>query len=271
MEEHVSGLTHLVNHYFGGMALALLHALHIQPDNAQLPIPEQVVMSLVVLALGTALVLWLRTKLSVEKPGGAQQIAELLLKNPLGFGIQDLLEENTGHHALKYVPMVGTVSVFVLMSNLLGVFPLFTSPTGQATVPLACALITFVYFNWQGVKHHGMGGYLGHFAGPVPALSWLIFPVEIISTLARLLSLTVRLWANIFASDLLYVIFLSLTLPLMSWGWEKNPALGALFGIFPVIIPLGFVGLHIFVSIIQAYVFTLLPAIYLGMATADEH
>ncbi|MBZ5527883.1 MAG: F0F1 ATP synthase subunit A [Acidobacteriia bacterium] len=271
MEEHVSGLTHLVNHYFGGLALALLHALHIQPDNVELPIPEQVVMSLVVLVLGTVLVLWLRTKLSVEKPGGAQQMAELLLKNPLGFGIQDLLEENTGHEAARYLPLVGSVSVFILFSNLLGLFPLFSFPTGQLTVPLACAILTFVYFNWHGVRHHGVGGYLGHFAGSIWWLSPLMFPVEIISTCARVLSLTVRLWANIFASDLLYVIFLSLLVPPMMAGWSKSPVLGMIVAVFPATIPLAFLGLHMFVAIIQTYVFTLLPAIYLGMATADEH
>jgi len=271
MEEHVSGLTHFVNHYFGGLALALLHALHIQPDNARMPIPEQVVMAMVVFVLGTVVVLWLRTQLSVEKPGGAQQVAEMLLKNPMGFGIQDLLEENTGHEGVRYVPLVGSITVFILMSNLLGLIPFFSFPTQQLTVPLACAILTFIYFNWHGVRHHGVGGYLGHFAGPVPALSWLIFPVEIISACSRVLSLTVRLWANIFASDLLYLIFLSLVLPLMSWGWEKNPALGVVMGIFPAFIPLLFLGLHIFVAIIQTYVFTLLPSIYLGIATADEH
>lgn len=271
MEEQISGLTHLVNHYFGGMALALLHALHIQPDNAQLPIPEPVVMSLVVFVLGTIAVLWLRTQLSVEKPGGAQQMAELLLKNPMGFGIQDLLEENTGHEGARYVPMVGAISVFILMSNVLGIFPLFSFPTEVKTVPLACAILTFIYFNWHGVRHHGPVGYLGHFAGPVPALSWLILPVEIISACSRILSLTVRLWANIFASDLLYLIFLALMLPVMNWGWEKNHALGTAMSVLPALIPMIFLLLHVFVAIVQTYVFTLLPSIYLGIATADEH
>jgi F-type H+-transporting ATPase subunit a len=99
----------------------------------------------------------------------------------------------------------------------------------------------------------------------------LLFPVEIISTTARILSLTVRLWANIFASDLLYVIFLGLLVQPAVWGWHKSPVLGIFLGIFPAIIPLAFIGLHIFVAIIQTYVFTLLPTIYIGIATADEH
>src|SRR6202042_2833408 len=88
--------------------------------------------------------------------------------------------------------------------------PAFNSPTGHPSVPLACALLTFGYYNLSGLRQHGAVGYLKHFAGPVPAMSWLIFPVEIISHTARLLSLTVRLWANIFASKLIYVIFLGL-------------------------------------------------------------
>ena len=102
-------------------------------------------------------------------------------------------------------------------------------------------------------------------------LGILLFPVELISTSARVLSLTVRLWANIFASDLLYVIFLGLLVQPAVWGWHKSPALGIILGIFPAIIPLAFIGLHVFVAIIQTYVFTLLPSIYIGIATADEH
>ena len=270
MEHHVSWITHVINHYLGPMALALLSALHIQPSHAETPIPEHVVMAVIVLLIGTLGALWLRSRLSVEKPGGAQQVAEMLLTNPLGFGIRDLLEENAGHKGLHYLPVVGSISVFILLSNLLGVFPAFSSPTGEKTVPLACAILTFLYFNWQGIRHHGPGGYLKHFAGPVWWLSWLMFPVEIISTCARVLSLTVRLWANIFASDLLYTIFLSLLVQPAVWGWGKSPVLGVVLGIFPATIPLLFIGLHIFVSIIQTYVFTLLPAIYLGIATAEE-
>src|SRR5262249_49282317 len=99
----------------------------------------------------------------------------------------------------------------------------------------------------------------------------LIFPVEIISTCARLLSLSVRLWANIFASDMIYVLFLGLFAGGFTAGWEQSPVLGLAVGIFPVLAPLLFIALHIFVSIIQAYVFTILPSVYIGLATADEH
>jgi len=276
MTEHVTGLTQFVNHYFGQYALALLSALHITPENPETPIPEHVVMAFVVLVLGTILALILRSRLSVEKPGAAQQVAELLLTNPLGFGIKDLLEENVHHGALKLIPFVGSISVFVLLSNLLSVIPVFAAPTANKSVPLACAILTFLYFNWQGIKHHGAGHYLLTFAGSPKKLGdWLLaillFPVELVSTSARILSLTVRLWANIVASDLLYTIFLSLFSMATVAAWGKSPAFGIVIAVLPATIPIAFIGLHIFVAIIQSYIFTVLPSVYLGMATADEH
>lgn len=276
MEHHVSWLTQFVNHYLGRFALALLASLHIQPHDRATPIPEQVVMSLLVLLVGTLLALWVRSRLSVDRPGASQQVAELLLTNPLGFGIRDQVEENISHGGQRYLYMVGAVAIFVLLSNLMSVFPFLTAPTAVVTVPLAAAVLTFLYFNWQGLRHHGPVSYLKTFAGSPKTLGdWvlaiLLFPVEIISTTARLLSLTVRLWANIFASDLLYGIFLSLLVTPAVWGWHKHPVLGFILGIFPALIPIAFIGLHIFVAVIQAYIFTVLPSIYIGLATADEH
>jgi F-type H+-transporting ATPase subunit a len=276
MEEQLSAVTHWFNHVFGPTALRLLHALHIPPKDFERPIPEYVVMSLIVLVLCTILALILRSRLSVERPGAMQQVAELLLTNPMGFGIKDLLEENVGHEAHRFIAFTGSVSIFILFSNLLSLFPAFRSPTGVAIVPLGCALLTFLYFNYQGFRHHGIGGYLKTFAGsPHDVSGWilaiLLFPVEIISTTARILSLTVRLWANIFASDLIYMIFLGLLLGPVEWAWSKSPTLGIAFGIFPALVPIVFVALHIFVSVIQAYVFTVLPSIYIGTAIADEH
>ena len=276
MEEQLSAVTHWFNHVFGPTALRLLHALHIPPKDFERPIPEYVVMSLIVLVLCTILALILRSRLSVERPGAMQQVAELLLTNPMGFGIKDLLEENVGHEAHRFIAFTGSVSIFILFSNLLSLFPAFRSPTGVAIVPLGCALLTFLYFNYQGFRHHGIGGYLKTFAGsPHDVSGWilaiLLFPVEIISTTARILSLTVRLWANIFASDLIYMIFLGLLLGPVEWAWSKSPILGIAFGIFPALVPIVFVALHIFVSVIQAYVFTVLPSIYIGTAIADEH
>lgn len=273
MHETVTFITRWVNDLLGPAAAALLSWLHIKPENPALPIPQQVVMSVIVLIVCTILALILRARLSVERPGAMQQVAELLMTNPLGFGIKDLLEENAGHDAGRYIPFVGSIAIFILFANVMGAFPntFLVAPTDVVTVPLACALLTFFYFNYQGTRVHGPLGYLWHFSGPVPALSWLILPVEIISATARILSLTVRLWANIFASDLLIAIFVTIFSGMSVWGWEHSPVWGIVLSALAAVCPIAFFILHLFVSFVQAYVFTILPSIYLGLATAEGH
>ncbi len=255
MEENISPITQLVNHYLGPIALAILQALHLQPENPDLPIPQHVVMAALVVVLVTILALILRSRLSVEKPGAMQQVAELLITNPMNLGVRDILDESAGSHARSYLYTVGTVSIFILFSNLFSLFPWFTAPTGNVTVPLACATITFCYFNWQGIRHHGPVSYLKHFSA---GTEWWI-------------SLTVRLYANIFASDMIYVLFLGLLTQASIFAWEKSPVAGILVGIFPALIPLAFIALHVLVAFVQTILFTVLPASYLGMATAEEH
>lgn len=271
MEEQVTALTQLVNHLFGTWALWLLHALHIQPENYDTPIPEYVVMSLVVLVLLVVLAGILRTQLSVERPGTMQQFAEGLLTNSLGFGVKDVLDSSVSHGAERFIPFVGTVAIFVLFANLLGIIPALHSPTSFAVVPLACAMLVFLYFNWHGIRHHGPLGYMKHLTGPVWWLAWLNFPVEILSISARLLSLTLRLWANIFASDLIYVLFFGLLLLPFNWAAQKSWLLAVPFGLVVLAIPILFILLHIFVAFVQAYIFAVLPAIYIGDAVSEGH
>ncbi len=271
MSEHLNWFTVLLNKWFGGLAIKVLLAFHLTPHHADRPIPNHVCAAVAVCILSAVFFLWLRPRISAERPGATQQVMELLLTNSMGVGIRDLLDENIEHGARNFLPMVGSISIFILFSNAISLCPAFDSPTGHPSVPLACAILTFVYYNWNGLRHHGPLGYAKHFAGPVWWLAWLIFPVEIISHCARLLSLTVRLWANIFASELIYVIFLGLCMaPALSLG-HAHPVLGVLLGIFPATIPVLFMGLHLFVAVIQAFVFTILPALYIGMATAEEH
>jgi len=271
MEEQISPLTHFVNHIFGGMALAVLHAFGIQPESSELPIPEHVIMATLVVFFVTVIALILKSRLSVEKPGALQQAAELLLTNPMNIGIRDILDESAGPHARSFLNVVGTISIFILFSNLLSLFPWFSAPTGNVTVPLACATLTFLYFNWQGLKHHGPVSYLKHFGAGTPWwIAWLIFIVEVISTLARLLSLTVRLYANIFSSDLIYGLFLSLLAQAFATAWAWSRPAGLIVGVFPALVPLIFIALHILVAFVQTLIFTVLPASYLGMATAAE-
>lgn len=276
MEEHVTAVTRLVNHLFGTWALWLLHALHIQPENYETPIPEYVVMSLVVALLLIVLALILRSQLSIERPGTMQQFAEGLLTNPLGFGVKDVLDATVSHGAERYIPFIGTIAIFVLFANLLGVIPALRSPTGLGPVPLGCAVLVFIYFNYLGIAHHGFGRYLLTIAGsPKKLADWalavLLFPVEAISIAARLLSLSIRLWANIFASDLIYVLFFGLLLMPFNWAAEKSWLLAVPFGVVVVAIPLLFILLHIFVAFVQAYIFAILPAIYVGNAISEGH
>jgi F-type H+-transporting ATPase subunit a len=136
------------------------------------------------------------------------------------------------------------------LCNLLGLLPGgFVSPTAKPWVPLGVAVLTFLYYNWHGLRTQGPVGYLKHFVGPIWWISWLMLPIEIISHLARILSLTVRLYANMFAGDMVVLVFFSLV---------------------PVAVPAIFLGLHLGVSLIQAYVFMLLTMIYLAQATAQE-
>jgi F-type H+-transporting ATPase subunit a len=271
MQPHQHWSSALLNHWFGPSVSHLLALIGVHVQDPANPIPAHISMGIIVLLVAVLFSLILRARISVDKPGGAQQVAEMLLTNPMGFGIRDILEENAGHEGRDFVNLVGSVALFVLLSNLISVIPAFESPTGNKTVPLACAIIIFGYYNLQGFRHHGPIGYAKHFAGPVWWMSWLIFPVEIISNIARLLSLTVRLWANIFASELLYLTFVGLlTVPVIEVS-KNHPLAGYGIGIFAATIPVLFIGLHIFVAIIQAFVFTILPAIYIGLAVAEEH
>jgi F-type H+-transporting ATPase subunit a len=270
MEEQVLGVTKLVNALLGKPALALLAALHIHPENPEYPIPNHIAMEFVVFLIAAVFFVWLKGRLSVDNPGGAQQCMEALLTNSMGVGARDLLEDIGGHGASRYLPMIGSIGMFVLMSNLISLVPGFSSPTADKSVPLGCAIVVFIYYNWCGLVHHGPLGYAKHFLGPVIYLAPLMVVVEILSHVARLLSLTVRLWVNMFVSELLYVTFLGLTMLLFLFVGHLN-ALGYVLAPFPLLAPCAFILLHIFVGFVQAFVFTLLPIIYLSGAVAEEH
>ncbi|MBI3682995.1 MAG: F0F1 ATP synthase subunit A, partial [Acidobacteria bacterium] len=152
-------------------------------------------------------------------------------------------------HSHHYVAFFGAIFIFILFSNLIGIIPGFESPTMFPYVPAGLALASFLYFNIMGVKAQGLGKYLAHFAGPMPLLAPLMLPIEVISILARLISLTVRLYANMYAGEQVTVVFLGLTY---------------------FVVPAVFMGLHVFVSLLQAYIFTLLTMIYVGSAVSHE-
>jgi F-type H+-transporting ATPase subunit a len=245
--------TEILNRLFAGPVTALLGLLGTKPDHAEAPITNAFAMELLVFFFLLTIFLMVRSRLSVESPGGLQHGFEFLEGM-----ILDTSRDIIGHHSEPYISFFAIVFIFILVCNLIGLIPGFESPTGVPVVPLGCAICAFVYYNAQGFKHSGPK-YLLHFFGPpmegmplwarVP-MAALMLPIELISNFARLLSLTVRLWANMFAGDLITLVF---------------------FSMIPIGIPILFSGLHILVAILQAYVFMLLSIIYVSGAVAEEH
>ena len=268
--EHPIWFTVIVNRLLGKLALMLLSALHVRSANPEYPIPNHIAMEILVVLLSVVFFLWLKSRISVDRPGGTQQCMEMLLRNGMNVGVCDLLDENVGHGAEKYVAMIGSVGIFVLFCNLISLVPTLESPTAVVSVPLGCACVVFLYYNWSGIAKHGPLGHGKHFLGPVMAMSPIMLPIEVISHSARLLSLTVRLWVNMLVSELLYGIFLGLLLELFLFLGKAHSVLYATF-FLPLLFPIVFIALHIFVAVLQAFVFTILPVIYVSGAVATEH
>jgi len=245
MHESELWLTAWFNDHLAGVANSILSAVRVTPEDPARPWQNWIVMEILVVAILMALFAFLRPRLSVDNPGKLQHIFELFY----GF-FKSSVEDAGVPHGEKYVPYIGTIFIFILFMNLIGVVPGFESPTMSAPVPLGCALATFCYYNIVGIQANGILKYLGHFVGPIPVMAPLMIPIEIVSHLARPLSLTLRLYANMYAGEQVTMTFLGLTY---------------------FLVPAVFMGLHLFVAVVQAFVFTILPALYIGMATADEH
>ncbi len=236
--------TEILNRAMAGPVTAMLHALHVEPKFPQAPITNSVAMELLVFIFLIIFFMAVRARLSVDNPGALQHIVE----GAHGF-IEGQSHEIIGHHSEQYTPFLMALGFFILICNLIGLIPGFESPTAVKYVPLGCAICAFLYYQTQGFKHAGPK-YIMHFFGPMPALAPLMFPIEIISHLARVLSLTIRLYANMFAGDMVTLVFISLV---------------------PIGVPIVFLGLHIGVSFLQTYIFILLTTVYLSGAVAEEH
>jgi len=236
--------THVLNRLFAGPVTSLLQALHLPPKHPTAPITNSFAMEVLVFSFLLIMFLMVRSRLSVDSPGALQHAFE----GVEGF-IKGQSDEIIGHHSEGYTPFLAALGLFILFCNLIGVIPGFESPTAVPIVPLGCAICAFLYYQTQGFKHGGIG-YLKHFAGPVSLLSPLMIPIEIISHLARVLSLTIRLTANMFAGDMVTWVFFSLV---------------------PIGVPIIFLGLHIGVSLLQTYIFVLLTTVYLQGAVSEEH
>lgn len=241
MEEHKLLIVEWVNRVLGGPVASLL-GIHAEPGHDV--IPNHVVMASVVLLFCFAFFGFLKTRLSVENPGRLQMLMEAVVEF-----LQQQLEDNIGHAGHKYLKLIGTLAIFILFSNLIGLIPGLAAPTSNINVPAGCAITVFLYYNFQGIRSQGLLRYLKHFAGPVWWLAPLMVPIEIISHLARPFSLTVRLFANIFAEELLIVVF---------------------FGLIPLLLPLPFMAFAIFGGFLQTFIFITLTQVYLAGAVATE-
>ena len=244
--EHSLFLVDLFNKIFSKPLASLLGVIGIEVNNPEHLIPDHVVMSIIVM---TFLILFFGISSRKLKliPSKFQGLLELIIQF-----FENLLVDIVGKEGKKYVPLVGTVGLFILFCNILGHAPGLMSPTSKLNVTVGCALVVFVYYHWQGIKSQGLFKYLKHFTGPIPLIAPLLLPIEIISHFSRPLSLSIRLFGNIFAEELLIVIIAS---------------------IIPFILPLPFMAVAIFTAIIQAFVFVLLSCIYIGGAVAhsEEH
>lgn len=213
-------------------------------ESAGVSVPDHIVLATISFLVLTVVAVVGSKALSVERPGGLQQLLEVSVSGFIG-----LLEDTIPHHARRHLRLLGTLAFFILVSNLLGLVPTFGSATANASVTLALALTSFFYYNIVAIREIGVGKHVKHLLGPVLLLAPLMFFIELVSHLARNLSLSMRLFGNIFgehsASDVFY----------------------GFFGGFLVPLPMMFLGL--FGSFLQTFIFSLLSMIYIALAT--EH
>ncbi len=181
-------------------------------------------------------------------PKGIQNIAEVYLSGVLSMG-KDVIGEDL---ARKYLPLVATIGFIVFFANVIGIIPGFESPTSNINFTLALALIVFVYYNYEGIKKNGFKKYFGHFMGPMPILAPLMFPIEIVSHLSRIISLSFRLFGNIKGDDLFLAVILMLA---------------------PFIAPLPAFALLTFMAFLQTFIFMILTYVYLAGAVSlsEDH
>ncbi|MFY9551359.1 MAG: F0F1 ATP synthase subunit A [Thermoanaerobaculia bacterium] len=215
------------------------------PAGKEAWIPDPAIMA-ILLALLVAIIFPLAARrFDRYRPGGGQNFLEMLVSF-----LRDLVSEAIGEDAVRrYLPMIGALFVFIAMGNLFGLFFFLQPPTGSLSTTVALAVISFLYFNAEGIRQHGLPGYLKHFMGPMLLIAPLFFVIEIIGTFARILSLSLRLFMNIFGEHTTTSVFASLV---------------------PIVVPWPMMALGIFTALLQAYVFALLSAVYVSGAIAHE-
>src|SRR5215207_5573451 len=271
--EHAEEATHhapivvqLVNHWFGEAALdfelkytkpiwdKVLGKFGTTPEAAFGPytaenaIPWYTVMFFIACILSVVIIWILKGKLSESDPGHGQQTLEVSV-----LAVRNMIEDIIGPHGLKYFPVVMTFGVLILVANLMGLFPLFMSPTSATSVTFALGLGSFLYYNYIGIAENGLLNHLKHLAGPIWWIAPLIFPIELISNLIRPFSLGIRLFGNLFADEKVLET-LSQLHPWQTW-----------------FAPILLMPLSVFVALIQTFVFILLSQLYISEVSHAPH
>ena len=206
-------------------------------------------------------------------PRGTQNFLEVILEQFIA-----LIDDVIGHEGRRYLPLIGTLGLFIVTSNLIGLVPGLIAPTANLNTTAACALIVFFVYHWIGIRKQGVVNYLKHFMGPVVWLAPLMFVVELFSHLARPLSLSLRLFGNMTGGHILIaVIFFLMGLDGLL-GWALSGSLGGIFlgGLGSVLLAAFTVGflypLKILVAFLQAFIFVMLTMLYIAGAVEEaEH
>lgn len=256
---HVPWLVEQFNHLLGGPVLAvervilpkiygLFGAQWHEPQPGELIIPGHVVMAIVLFIIVMVLVFLLRGKLSVDRPTKGQQLLELIVQQ-----IRGLLDQVIGPYGRRYLPVIGSFAIFILVGNLMGQIPGLEAPTESINVTGALGITSFLYFIGSGFRQQGFR-YLKHFTGGLTgallyAIGWLIFIVELISNSVRPVTLSLRLFVNMYADTQVGSAFLSMIAP---------------------IVPLLTVVLGVFVSVVQTFIFIMLSMVYLSETVPHE-
>jgi F-type H+-transporting ATPase subunit a len=248
MPHHELLLVKWVNALFGPMVASALGALGFHVTDPAKPIPDYLVMCAVVVLALTALALAVRSRLSVEHPGKLQIVVEDVVS-----AVLDMMKTNIGPKGPQFFPVVASIGLFIFTANMIGKIPGLMSPTASINVTLGCAITVWVYYHFHGIKAQGLGKYLAHFAAPpgVPLfIAPIMLPIELISHFSRVLSLSLRLFGNIFGEEMVVAILASL---------------------IPFIAPLPMMVLGVITGTLQAFIFMLLTMIYLAGAVHTEH
>jgi F-type H+-transporting ATPase subunit a len=207
-------------------------------------IQDHVINAALVLLISLIVFPLMARRISRDNPVTFQHVLELVVQ-----GLKDMLHEMVGHNGQRFLPIIGAFTVFIFISNIMGLFFFLSPPTSNPNTTFALSISAFLYYNYQGIKAQGILHYLKHFGGPVWWLFPLMFLIEMIGNFARILSLSMRLFGNIFG---------------------EHTATGIFMGLVPIIVPFPMMALGIFGALLQTFVFIMLMMVYISGATAAE-